>query len=124
MAAFPVSWPRKPDPARNVSVSDRSLVTAALGPSSPGCPVMATWISWIFWFFDRNRGDVVTEVTESMWSPPSAVASASIFCRSGAVSTESSVALTAMMPDAEATDGKSFTAIVSACVDWYEAGRP
>ena len=34
------------------------------------------------------------------------------------------MALTAMMPEAEATDGKSFTAIVSACVDWYEAGRP
>ena len=50
--------------------------------------------------------------------------SASIFCDSGAVSTESSVALTAMMPEAEATDGKSFTAMVSACVDWYEAGRP
>ena len=66
MAAFPVSWPRNPDPARKVSVSDRSVVTAALGPSSPGCPVMVTSTSWIFWFFDRNSGDVVTETTESM----------------------------------------------------------
>ena len=66
MAAFPVSWPRNPDPARKASVSDRSVVTAALGPSSPGCPVMVTSMSWIFWFFDRNRGDVVTETTESM----------------------------------------------------------
>ena len=40
------------------------------------------------------------------------------------MSAESSLALTAMMPEAEATDGKSFTAIVSACVDWYEAGSP
>ena len=85
---------------------------------------MATSMSWIFWFFDRSRGDVVTESTESMCSLSRALVSPSIFCRSAAVSAELSRALTAMMPEAEATDGKSFRAIVSACVDWYEAGRP
>ena len=40
------------------------------------------------------------------------------------VRTELSVAPTAMMPEAEATDGKSLRATVWACVDWYDVGRP
>ena len=42
MAALPVSWPRSPEPFKKASVSARSVLTAALGPSSPGCPFMAT----------------------------------------------------------------------------------
>ena len=67
---------------------------------------------------------MVTERTDPMWSSFSAVASASIFWRSGAVRAEPSVALTSMMPEADATAGKSRMAIVCACVDWYDAGRP
>ena len=124
MAALPVSWPRNPDPARKASVSDRSALTAAFGPCSPGCPCMLTSMSCIFWFFAMNSGEVLTERTDSMCALSSAVASASTFCRSAAVRTELSDAPTAMMPEAEATDGNSSSATVWACVDWYDVGSP
>jgi hypothetical protein len=59
-----------------------------------------------------------------MCAPSSDVASASIFCNSASVSTELSVALTSMIPEADAVEGKSRNAIASACVDWYDAGKP